>query len=215
MPRRRSSNDNDNESVINNNNDAKKKIENFDEIILRLGKYATVEDVEDKHKTIFLAEDDVSEEIDFSEESDSDNDDNDKSPDELDHSPRENDFVKFAQSDNLEDILSLFNQIKSNIQMNLNNSSGNFSTFQEVFPILKSELSPTSPHRYAELLRHLCNKSQSKEYKNNSVAKGYNVLIIGKNIFLSQKYVAPSKEIDINCSKKQYKNNFSYCGWCI
>ena len=213
MPRRRSSNDN--ESVINNNNDANKKIENFDEIILRLGKYATVEDVEDKHKTIFLAEDDVSEEIDFSEKSDSDNDDNDKSPDELDHSPRENDFVKFAQSDNLEDILSLFNQIKSNIQMNLNNSSGNFSTFQEVFPILKSELSPTSPHRYAELLRHLCNKSQSKEYKNNSVAKGYNVLIIGKNIFLSQKYVAPSKEIDINCSKKQYKNNFSYCGRCI
>ena len=111
MPRRRSSNDNDNESVINNNNDAKKKIDNFDEIILRLGKYATVEDVEDKHKTIFLAEDDVSEEIDFSEDSDSDNEDNDKSPDELDHSPRENDFVKFAQSDNLEDILSLFNQI--------------------------------------------------------------------------------------------------------
>ena len=146
-------------------------------------KYA--KDLHEKHKTIFLADIDDDEDFESSTEDllllSTDNDDSDESYTRLDivddiDSKRDNDFVRFAESTNLEEILFLFHQVKSSLGL-----QQSISSFKEIFPVLLN-LSPNLPHRYSELLNHLYNKSQQKEYKNNSVANGHNVLIIGKKI---------------------------------
>ena len=142
-------------------------------------------DLHEKHKTIFLADIDDDEDFESSTEDllllSTDNDDSDESYTRLDivddiDSKRDNDFVRFAESTNLEEILYLFHQVKSSLGL-----QQSISSFKEIFPVLLN-LSPNLPHRYSELLNHLYNKSQHKEYKHNSVANGHNVLIIGKKI---------------------------------
>ena len=59
--------------------------------------------------------------------------------------------------------------------------------------ILK-DLPSSLPHKYADLLRLLNSYSQNKEYRNNTVANGLNILIIGKKaVYVYMKEMALSK----------------------
>ena len=124
-------------------------------------------------KTIFIGnntEDDDSsdEELNISDEEE------DTTSDTIDARLNNNSFVKFAESVDLQDIISHFNQVKSELSL-----PETVSSFHEIFDSLFSDLSSQLPHRYTELLRHIHNKSLSKEYKNNLVASGKQILIIG------------------------------------
>ena len=110
-----------------------------------------------------------------------DNEDNDSDFEELDLSDvitnvddvdakRDNEFVKMAESTDLEEILDKFKQIKQNIGL-----SDLPETFTKVFPKLQDDLSAKIPHRYSELLRHLHQRSLNKEYCGNRVAAGKKV----------------------------------------
>ena len=125
-------------------------------------------------KTIFIGnntEDDDSsdEELNISDEEE------DTTSDTIDARLNNHSFVKFAESVDLQDIISHFNQVKSELSL-----PETVSSFHEIFDSLFSDLSSQLPHRYTELLRHIHNKSLSKEYKNNLVASGKHILIIGK-----------------------------------
>ena len=124
-------------------------------------------------KTIFIGnntEDDDSsdEELNISDEEE------DTTSDTIDARLNNISFVKFAESVDLQDIISHFNQVKSELSL-----PETVSSFHEIFDSLFSDLSSQLPHRYTELLRHIHNKSLSKEYKNNLVASGKQILIIG------------------------------------
>ena len=165
------------------------KIENFDTLAERLAKYASLTDAKtsDRHKTIFLANDEdesSDEDLDLSDEAEETQDRSDLVDDDVDTVHRDQDFIEFAQSTNLEDILEIFSKIKERVLPNSanNRATVNVSTFQETFPNLMEQMTPVIPHRYVELFRLLKTKSRAPEYKSNSAALGQNVLIIG-NIF--------------------------------
>ena len=141
----------------------------------------------DRHRTIFLAD---------KVELDNDNDDEDDRPEEQDlidieiqendhfvdrkvddvvDARRDHEFVKLAESQDLEEILEIFNKIKGTIGL-----SDRPEPFKNVFPKLEQELSDRIPHRYSELFRLLRQRSLNKEYCDNKVASGQKVLIIGE-----------------------------------
>ena len=164
------------------------KIKNFDTLAERLAKYASLTDakISDRHKTIFLSNDEdesSDEDLDLSDEAEAE-DRSDLVDDDVDTVHRDQDFIEFAQSTNLEDILEIFSKIKERVLPNSanNRATVNVSTFQETFPNLMEQMTPVIPHRYVELFRLLKTKSRAPEYKSNSAALGQNVLIIG-NIF--------------------------------
>ena len=95
------------------------------------------------------------------------------SDDQLD-GKRDHQFVRFAESTDLLEVLSIFSNIKNNLGLEVHSW-----TFKNVFPILKDELKSKIPHRYEELFSHLEKRSEAKEYRNNTVATGQKVLIIG------------------------------------
>ena len=161
------------------------KIKTFDTLAERLAKYTSITD---KHKTIFLAndEDETSDEdLDLSDEVEETHIRSDLVDDDVDTVQRDQDFIDFAQSTNLEDILEIFSKIKERVLPNSSNNDRvrvNVSTFQETFPRLMEQMTPLVPHRYAELFRLLLTKSRAPEYRSNSAALGQNVLIIGEII---------------------------------
>ena len=163
------------------------QITKFDSLATRLEKYASLTDTRtsDKHKTIFLANDEdesSDEDLDLSDEAEEGLVSGDLVDDDVDAVQRDQDFIEFAQSTNLEDVLEIFSKIKDRVLLSpsANNSARvNVSTFLETFPHLMEQLTPVIPHRYAELFRLLQTKSRSPEYRNNSAALGQNVLIIG------------------------------------
>ena len=167
------------------------KIKNFDTLAERLAKYASITD---KHKTIFLAndEDETSDEdLDLSDEVEETHIRSDLVDDDVDTVQRDQDFIDFAQSTNLEDILEIFSKIKERVLPNSANNDRvrvNVSTFKETFPRLMEQMTPLIPHRYAELFRLLLTKSRAPEYRSNSAALGQNVLIIGEIILFFQEY---------------------------
>ena len=140
----------------------------------------------DRHKTVFLADkvevdddDDRAEEEDLTDtEKEDDEIDNcvvTKAVDDVVDSLRDHEFVKLAESQDLEEILEIFNQIKGTIGL-----SDRPETFKDVFPKLEQELSARVPHRYSELFKLLHQRSLNKEYCANKVASGQKVLIIGE-----------------------------------
>ena len=167
------------------------KIKNFDTLAERLAKYASLTDAKtsDRHKTIFLSNDEdesSDEDLDLSDEAEETQDRSDLVDDDVDTVHRDQDFIEFAQSTNLEDILEIFSKIKERVLPNSTNNRAavNISTFQETFPHLMDQMTPVIPHRYVELFRLLKTKSRAQEYKSNTAALGQNVLIIG-NILLT------------------------------
>jgi len=94
--------------------------------------------------------------------------------DEYDSKKNEHDFVKFAESTNMLQVLDIFRNIKENLGLEVHPG-----TFKNVFYILKEELRQKIPYRYGELFDHLEEKSRSKEYRNNTVAGGKKALVIG------------------------------------
>ena len=174
------------------------KIKNFDTLAERLAKYASLTGAKtsDKHKTIFLAneEDESSDEdLDLSDEAEENHTRSDLVDDDVDTVQRDQDFIEFTQSTNLEDILEIFSKIKERVLPNsVNNTArANVSTFQETFPHLMEQMTPVISHRYVELFRLLKAKSRAPEYRSNTAALGQNVLIIG-NIFLLSNLVNES-----------------------
>ena len=167
------------------------KIKNFDTLAERLAKYASITD---KHKTIFLANDEdesSDEDLDLSDEVEETHIRSDLVDDDVDTVQRDQDFIDFAQSTNLEDILEIFSKIKERVLPNSANNDRvrvNVSTFQETFPRLMEQMTPLIPHRYAELFKLLLTKSRAPEYRSNSAALGQNVLIIGEIILFFQEY---------------------------
>ena len=166
------------------------KIKSFDTLAERLAKYASLTDgkTSDEHKTIFLANDEdesSDEDLDLSDEAEETQDRSDLVDDDVDTVHRDQDFIEFAQSTNLEEILEIFSKIKERVLPNSanNRATVNVSTFQETFPHLMEQMTQVIPHRYVELFRLLKTKSRAPEYRNNSAALGQNVLIIG-NIIL-------------------------------
>ena len=140
----------------------------------------------DRHKTVFLADkvevdddDDRAEEEDLTdtekEDDEIDNCVDTKAVDDVVDSLRDHEFVKLAESQDLEEILEIFNQIKGTIGL-----SDRPETFKDVFPKLEQELSARVPHRYSELFKMLHQRSLNKEYCANKVASGQKVLIIGE-----------------------------------
>ena len=141
----------------------------------------------DRHKTVFLADkvevddddDDRAEEEDLTdiekEDDEIDNCVDTKAVDDVVDSLRDHEFVKLAESQDLEEILEIFNQIKGTIGL-----SDRPETFKDVFPKLEQELSARVPHRYSELFKLLHQRSLNKEYCANKVASGQKVLIIGE-----------------------------------
>ena len=141
----------------------------------------------DRHKTVFLADkvevddddDDRAEEEDLTdiekEDDEIDNCVDTKAVDDVVDSLRDHEFVKLAESQDLEEILEIFNQIKGTIGL-----SDRPETFKDVFPKLEQELSARIPHRYSELFKMLHQRSLNKEYCANKVASGQKVLIIGE-----------------------------------
>ena len=140
----------------------------------------------DRHKTVFLADkvevdddDDRAEEEDLTdiekEDDEIDNCVDTKAVDDVVDSLRDHEFVKLAESQDLEEILEIFNQIKGTIGL-----SDRPETFKDVFPKLEQELSARIPHRYSELFKLLHQRSLNKEYCANKVASGQKVLIIGE-----------------------------------
>ena len=174
-----------------------RKIKNYDTLTRRLEKYSSISDRSENHKSIFLANDEdesSDEELDLSDECEEAQDyarseetqDYVRSElvDDIDAVPRDQDFMEFAQSTNLEDILEVFSKIRERLLPdNNNNASVDVSTFKETFPPLMQQLTSLIPHRYSELFVQLNTKSQAPEYRNNSAALGQNVLIIGINFF--------------------------------
>ena len=135
-----------------------------------------------------------------------DKEDNDSDFEELDLSDiitnvddvdakRDNEFVKMAESDDLEEILDKFKQIKQNIGL-----SDLPETFTKVFPKLQDDLSAKIPHRYSELLRHLHQRSLNKEYCGNRVAAGKKVLIIGDIHYYSLLFTLSHLTISVSYS---------------
>ena len=168
------------------------KIKNFDTLAERLAKYASLTDakISDRHKTIFLANDEdesSDEDLDLSDEAEETQDRSDLVDDDVDTVHRDQDFIEFAQSTNLEDILEIFSKIKERVLPNSanNRATVNVSTFQETFPHLMEQMTPVIPHRYVELFRLLKSKSRAPEYRSNTAALGQNVLIIGNTILTS------------------------------
>ena len=91
------------------------KIKNFDSLAERLAKYASLTDakISDRHKTIFLANDEdesSDEDLDLSDEAEETQDRSDLVDDDVDTVHRDQDFIEFAQSTNLEDILEIFSK---------------------------------------------------------------------------------------------------------
>ena len=150
-----------------------------DEVKLRKKKYNNREP--NKHKTRFLS--DI---IDNSEclyqqvKAEIDDSDIQTVPDDID-AKCDHVFVKFAESTDLEEVLALFAQVKSVLSPHNTNPDVQDSTFLQLFPRLLKDLPPVLPHRYSELLRHLNNAAQNKEYRGNTAANGVNVLIIGES----------------------------------
>ena len=87
---------------------------------------------------------------------------------------RDHEFVRFAESTDLLEVLDIFFTIKNNLGLEVHSG-----TFRNVFPILKAELKSKIPYRYEELFTHLEKRSEAKEYKHSTVAIGKKVLIIG------------------------------------
>ena len=137
----------------------------------------------DKHRTVFLADkvevdDDRPEEEDLSDIEIEDNEtenSGDKKVDDVVDARRDHEFVKLAESQDLEEILEIFNQIKGTVGL-----SDRPKPFKDVFPKLEQELSDRIPHRYSELFKLLRQRSLNKEYCDNKVASGQKVLIIGE-----------------------------------
>ena len=94
--------------------------------------------------------------------------------DELDTSKQGHDFVKFAESTDMLQVLDIFKNIKENLGLEVHPG-----TFKNVFFILKEDLRQKIPYRYGELFDHLDERSRSKEYRNNTVAGGKRALVIG------------------------------------
>ena len=146
----------------------------------------------DKHRTIFLADkvqvdnNDEFDDDDGSEEEqdltdieiqDNENDNFvDRKVDDVVDARRDHEFVKLAESQDLEEILEIFNQIKGTVGL-----SDRPEPFKDVFPKLEEELSDRIPHRYSELFKLLRQRSLNKEYCDNKVASGQKVLIIGES----------------------------------
>eukprot|EP00092_Neocalanus_flemingeri_P020892 GFUD01022634.1.p1 GENE.GFUD01022634.1~~GFUD01022634.1.p1 ORF type:complete len:787 (+),score=168.87 GFUD01022634.1:426-2786(+) len=86
----------------------------------------------------------------------------------------DHEFVRFAESTDLLEVLTIFSNIKNNLGLEVHSW-----TFKNVFPILKAELKSKVPYRYEELFSHLEKRSEAKEYHKNTVATGRKVLIIG------------------------------------
>ena len=86
----------------------------------------------------------------------------------------DHEFVRFAESTDLFEVLEIFSNIKENLGLEVHSW-----TYKNVFPILKAELKSLIPYRYEELFKQLEKRSEAKEYKNNMVAAGKKVLIIG------------------------------------
>ena len=82
---------------------------------------------------------------------------------------------RFTESTDLEEILSVFSQIKAGLGL-----SSQPGTMSEGFSSLQEHLSARIPHRYSDLFRLIKQRSAEKEYCDNKVASGLNVLIIGK-----------------------------------
>ena len=137
----------------------------------------------DKHRTVFLADkvevdDDRPEEEDLTDIEIEDNEtenSGDKKVDDVVDARRDHEFVKLAESQDLEEILEIFNQIKGTLGL-----SDRPEPFKDVFPKLEQELSDRIPHRYSELFKLLRQRSLNKEYCDNKVASGQKVLIIGE-----------------------------------
>ena len=157
----------------------------FDNIVAvnhnRRNRYSDISRLEHR-KTIFVGDpyqnnnEDSDEDLNLSDDEDEDVDCFGRSDvDDID-SRNDHSFVKFAEAQDLQDVLRIFSQVKSELGL-----SENISSFQEIFVPLFRSLSPLLPHRYSELLRMIHNKSLSKDYKSNSVASGKHVLIIGKS----------------------------------
>ena len=137
----------------------------------------------DRHRTIFLADkveldndndDDRPEEQDLTDIEIQENDNFvDRKVDDVVDARRDHEFVKLAESQDLEEILEIFNKIKGTM-------SDRPEPFKDVFPKLEQELSDRIPHRYSELFRLLRQRSLNKEYCDNKVASGQKVLIIGE-----------------------------------
>ena len=169
------------------------KIKNFDTLADKLAKYASLTGAKtsDKHKTIFLANDEdesSDEDLDLSDETEDTFTRSELVDDDVDTVQRDQDFIEFSQSTNLEDILEIFSKIKERVLPNSVNNTvrANVSTFQETFPHLMEQMTPVIPHRYVELFRLLKTKSRAPEYKSNTAALGQNILIIGNNSLLSK-----------------------------
>ena len=145
----------------------------------------------DKHRTIFLAADKV--ELDNDDDRGEEEDEEDLTDIEVQDSEYDNSvarkvddvvdarrdhvFVKLAESQDLEEILEIFNQIKGAVGL-----SDRPESFKDVFPKLEEELSDRIPHRYSELFRLLRQRSVNKEYCDNKVASGQKVLIVGETL---------------------------------
>ena len=84
---------------------------------------------------------------------------------------------RLAVSTNLEEIITVFTKIKTGL--GIPETSG---TFGEVFSKLQDSLSTKIPHRYSSLFQLLKQRSTNKEYYDNKLADGLNVLIIGKKL---------------------------------
>ena len=82
---------------------------------------------------------------------------------------------RFTESTDLEEILCVFSQIKAGLGL-----SSQPGTMSEGFSSLQEHLSARIPHRYSDLFRLIKQRSAEKEYCDNKVASGLNVLIIGK-----------------------------------
>ena len=81
---------------------------------------------------------------------------------------------RLAESTDLEEILAVFSQIKTNLGF-----SDQPGTFNEVFSKVEENLSSRIPHRFSELGRLIKQRSTNKEYGDNKAASGLRVLIIG------------------------------------
>ena len=141
----------------------------------------------DRHRTIFLADkveldndndDDRPEEQDLTDIEIQENDNFvDRKVDDVVDARRDHEFVKLAESQDLEEILEIFNQIKGTVGL-----SDRPEPFKDVFPKLEQELSDRIPHRYSELFKLLRQRSLNKEYCDNKVASGQKVLIVGETL---------------------------------
>jgi len=110
------------------------------------------------------------------------NNNNNVSPKDLSSSPgdepdalkRDHVFVKFAESQEMREVLQLYSDLKSELGL-----EDRPSTFTGQFQRMKQGLVGKVPDRYAELLRLLGDRAGCKEYLGNSVAAGKRVAILG------------------------------------